>query len=344
MSSRGWDHGRVRHPAHAVGRPSDHRRSGGDVLPDVPGAWRPWDLEKPLPRATVESLNRQFGLDKPLWINPGLVEKKWNQDVRNPLTLGRAFLNTQFFNYMIGVAHFDLGPSYASKGAETVQGEIFQRFPVSLKIGMVGLVFAVLIGVPLGVLSALKQNTWIDYVSLFTSTIGVSIPTFVSGLLLLIVLTRTFGISPIRRPEEWNGLSSAYLLPGIVLGASTMSYVARLTRASMLEVKRQDYVRTAEAKGLSGRGVVGRHMLRNALIPIITILGPAAADLVTGSIIIETIFNAPGLGRQFVDSIAKRDYSMIMGTAIFYALLIALANVTVDLSYGFVDPRIRARR
>jgi oligopeptide transport system permease protein len=123
-----------------------------------------------------------------------------------------------------------------------------------------------------------------------------------------------------------------------------MAYIARLTRTSMLEIKRQDYIRTARAKGLSARNVISAHMLRNALIPIITILGPAAADLVTGSIIIESIFGAPGLGREFVESISKRDYSVIMGTAIFYAILIAIANVFVDLSYGIVDPRIRVRR
>ncbi len=304
----------------------------------------PWSQEKPLPASTVRALNAKFGLDKPLWINPGEFQDEWDDGVRNPHTLGRAFLDSQFFNYMFGVFRLDFGPSYASKGAETVQEEIVEKFPVSLKIGLVGITFAILVGVPLGVLSALRQNSWVDYLSLFTSTVGVSIPTFVSGLLLLIFLTRNFGISPIRRPDEWDGLGTAYLLPGVVLGLGTMAYMTRLTRTSMLEVKRQDYIRTARAKGLSGRLVVGRHMLRNALIPIITILGPAAADLVTGSIIIETIFNAPGLGREFVVSIGKRDYSMIMGTAIFYAVLIAIANVMVDLSYGFVDPRIRAGR
>ncbi len=303
----------------------------------------PWDLEKPLPNSTVRKLNEQFGLDKPLWFNPDEVQTKRDEGVSNPLTLGRAFVDSQFFNYMIGVFQFDLGPSYASKGADSVQGEIIQKFPVSAKIGLVGIVFAILIGLPLGVISSLRQNTWIDYVSLFLSTLGVSVPTFVSGLLLLIFLSQVLSVSPIRRPDEWNGLGPAYLLPGIVLGLSTMAYITRLTRASMLEIKRQDYIRTARAKGLSSPKVVNRHMLRNALIPIITILGPAAADLVTGSIIIETIFGAPGLGREFVASIGKRDYSMIMGTAIFYAALIALANVTVDLSYGLIDPRIRAR-
>lgn len=304
----------------------------------------PWDLEKPLPNSTVKNLNAKFGLDKPLWINPSAAEEKLDDGSRNPFTVGRAFLDSQFFNYMIGVARFDLGPSYASKGAESVQEVIVEKFPISAKIGLVGIVFAVVVGVPLGIVSALRQNTWIDYLSLFTSTIGVSVPTFVSGLLLLIFLSKGLNVSPIRRPEAWDGLGTAYLLPGIVLGLGTMAYMARLTRSSMLEVKRQDFVRTARAKGLANNPVIGRHMLRNALIPIITILGPAAADLVTGSIIIESIFNAPGLGREFVEAIGKRDYSMIMGTAIFYAVLIAFANVAVDLSYGFVDPRIRVRR
>ncbi|MEJ7762457.1 MAG: ABC transporter permease, partial [Thermomicrobiales bacterium] len=304
----------------------------------------PWDLEKPLPRSTVRQLNAKFGLDKPLWVNPDAVGEARDEGVNNPLTLGREFFDSQFFNYMFGVFQFDLGPSYASKGADSVQSVIADKFPVSAKIGLVGIIFAICTGLPLGIIAALRQNTWADYVCLFFSTIGVSVPTFVSGLLLLIFMSQVLDVSPIRRPDEWNGLGPAYILPGIVLGLGTTAYIARLTRASMLEIKRQDFVRTARAKGLAQTPVITRHMLRNALIPIITILGPAAADLVTGSIIIETIFGAPGLGREFVDSIGNRDYSMIMGTAIFYAAIIAFANVTVDLSYGLIDPRIRLRR
>lgn len=303
----------------------------------------PWDREKTLPAATVRALDAKFGLDRPLWVNPDAVNQKLTEGVRNPIVLGTAFIDSRFLNYMTGVFRFDLGPSYASKGAESVQELIVRKFPVSLKLGVVAIVFSVLVGIPLGVIAALRQNTWIDYLSLGASTIGISVPTFVSGLLLLLFLSRTFSFSPIRSPEEWAGFGSAYLLPGIVLGLGTMAYIARLTRVSMLEIKRQDYIRTARAKGLASRKVVSAHMLRNALIPIVTILGPAAADLVTGSIIIESIFGAPGLGREFVESISKRDYSVIMGTAIFYAVLVALANVVVDLSYGVVDPRIRVR-
>ena len=304
----------------------------------------PWDREKPLPAATMRVLDARFGLDKPLWFNREALSEQRAAGVTNPLVLIAAFSDSQFLNYMTGVFRGDLGPSYASKGAESVQALIARKFPVSLRLGIVAIIFSVIVGIPLGVIAALRQNTWLDYLCLGTSILGVSVPTFVSGLLLLLLLSRTFEFSPIRGPEEWMGFGPAYLLPGIVLGLGTMAYIARLTRTSMLEIKRQDYVRTARAKGLSARRVVTGHMFRNALIPIVTILGPAAADLVTGSIIIESIFGAPGLGREFVESIAKRDYSVIMGTAIFYAVLVALANVLVDLSYGFVDPRIRVRR
>jgi oligopeptide transport system permease protein len=312
------------------------------LMYQAPGG--PWSQEKPLPASTVRSLNARFGLDKPQWINPDAVSDKWDEGVRNPYTLGRAAVDSQFFNYMFGVFQFNLGPSYASKGAENVEEVILQKFPVSLKIGMVGIVFAMVVGVPLGILSALRQNTWIDYLCLFTSTLGISVPTFVSGLLLILFMSQNLDVSPIRKPNEWDGFGTAYIMPGIILGLGTMAYLARLTRASMLEVKRQDFVRTARAKGLRNNAVISRHMFRNALIPVVTILGPAAADLVTGSIIIESIFSAPGLGQEFVDSIGKRDYSMSMGTTIFYAVLIAIANVTVDLSYGLLDPRIRVRR
>jgi oligopeptide transport system permease protein len=303
----------------------------------------PWDREKTLPPATVKALDAKFGLDKPLWFNPDAVRELRATGESNPIALGTAFIDSRFLNYMTGVFRFDLGPSYASKGAESVQELIVRKFPVSLKLGIVAIVFSVAVGIPLGIIAALRQNTWIDYLSLGTSTLGISVPTFVSGLLLLLSLSRTFSFSPIRSPEEWQGFGPAYFLPGIVLGLGTMAYIARLTRTSMLEIKRQDFVRTARAKGLASPKIVGTHMFRNALIPIVTILGPAAADLVTGSIIIESIFGAPGLGKEFVESISKRDYSVIMGTAIFYAVIVAVANVLVDLSYGLVDPRIRVR-
>jgi oligopeptide transport system permease protein len=310
-----------------------HRAPGG-----------PWDNDKPLPPSAEQLLNRRFGLDKPLWFNPQAVSAARAEGVTNPIALGRAFLDTQFFNYIIGAAQGDLGPSYASRGTENVQDVIARQFPNSAKLGLVAVMFASLVGIPLGVLAALKQNTWIDYVCLFVATLGISVPSFVTGVLVVVSLSSFFNVPAIRRPEEWNGLSTAYIVPGIVLGLGTMAYITRLTRSSVLEVKRQDYIRTARAKGISEGRVVLRHMLRNSLIPVVTILGPAVAALVTGSFIIEPIFGITGMGTQFVDSIGKRDYSMIMGTTLFYALFVAVANLTVDLSYGLLDPRIRSRR
>jgi oligopeptide transport system permease protein len=312
------------------------------LMYQAPGG--PWDNDKPMPPQAVANLNAKFGLDKPQWFNPDKFNDLRNDGEKNPLTLTGGFLDTQFFNYLGGVLTLDLGPTYASRGTETVQQVIVDQFPVSAKLGAVAILFSIFVGVPLGVIGALRQNSWVDYVSLLTSTIGISVPTFVSGLILLIFMSRQFDVSPIKRPEAWQGLfSTAYILPGIVLGLGTTAYVTRLTRTSMLEVMKNDYVRTARAKGLRENVVVSRHMMRNALIPVITIIGPATADLVTGSIIIETIFNAPGVGKEFVTAIGKRDYSVIMGLTVFYAVLIAVANVLVDLSYGFIDPRIRRR-
>ncbi|GIV95765.1 MAG: peptide ABC transporter permease [Herpetosiphonaceae bacterium] len=307
-----------------------HRAPGG-----------PWDREKPIARQTQAQLNARFGLNKPLWFNPDAAEAAAARG-ENIFQQGRAFLDSQFFNYIIGAAQGNLGPSYRQVGRE-VEEIIMEKFPASAKLGLVAVIFSVVVGIPLGILGALKQNTVFDYLSLFVATIGVSIPSFVIAILAILFMSRMFGVPPIRRPNEWEGLGTAYILPGIVLGLGTMAFITRLTRASMLEVKRQDYIRTAQAKGLSTRAVIMRHMLRNSLIPVVTILGPAVAALVTGSFIIESIFGVPGVGEEFVISITRRDYSMIMGTTLFYALLVALGNLTVDLSYGFLDPRIRTR-
>jgi oligopeptide transport system permease protein len=197
----------------------------------------------------------------------------------------------------------------------------------------------VCVGIPLGVIAALRQNSMVDYVSLFFATVGVSVPSFVTGLLVLIIFGTKLGWISIAS-SDWSQWKP-YIAPGLVLGLASMSFITRITRSTMLEVKRQDYVRTAYAKGLSGSAVVMRHMLRNALIPVVTVLGPALVDLITGAVITESIFSVPGVGKYFVDSIFQRDYSMIMGTTLAYAVLIVLANILVDLSYGFLDPRIR---
>lgn len=311
------------------------------LMQTAPGG--PWDRQKPIAAATRATLDAKFGLDDPAWVNPEAFTAARDRGVTNPVVLARAYFDSQFFGYLGNAVRLDLGPSYQARGSRTVDTIIAEKFPVSAKLGVVALTFAVLLGIPLGVLGALRQRSWIDQLILGGSTLGVAVPSFVISILLLILLSRAFHVSPLQRPEAWAGLGRAYLLPGMVLGLGILAVIVRLTRASLLEVQRQDYVRTARAKGLGERGVVRHHMLRNGLIPVVTILGPAAAELVTGSIIIETIFNVPGLGREFVDAISARDYSMIMGTTLFYAGLVALANVAVDICYVLLDPRIRAR-
>ncbi len=303
----------------------------------------PFDANEKLSATTLKALNAKFGLNKPVWINTeGFSEAK--AESSNPLHWVRGFLDSQFGNFAINALKGDFGPTYQSRGSETVQEVIARRFPVSLRLGLMATIFALIVGIPLGIMSALRQNTFLDYLSLVISTIGISVPSFVVGVLVVLLLSRVLNIKPIQPPEAWNGFGRAYIVPGIVLGLGTMAYVTRLTRSSMLEVKRQDYVRTAQAKGIASMVIIGRHMLRNALIPVVTILGPALANLITGSFIIESIFRVNGLGQEFVTAIQVRDYAMIMGTTLFFAALIALANVLVDLTYGFLDPRIRAKK
>jgi oligopeptide transport system permease protein len=290
--------------------------------------------------ATLKALNARFGLDKPAYFNPAAFQKALDDGQRNPITLGRTYLDSQFFNYVFGAVRGDLGPSYKQRG-KNVQDILIERWPFSARLGILALVFALVIGIPLGILAALRQNTWADYISLFFATVGVSVPSFVIGLLVIIVFgTKLQWIS--ISTNDWNTWRP-YIAPGLVLGLGTMSFIMRITRATMLDVKRQDYIRTARAKGLSEQRVIWRHMLRNGMIPVITVIGPALVDLITGAVITESIFSIPGTGRFFVESISNRDYSMIMGTTLVYATLIVLANMLVDVSYGVLDPRIRSQ-
>jgi oligopeptide transport system permease protein len=241
-----------------------------------------------------------------------------------------------------------MGPSYRTRG-RTVQDILFEppenkpawysRFGYSVRLGLLSLSLAVVVGIPIGVISALKQNSFIDYASLFIATLGISVPSFVMAIFLIVIFASWLHLFNVI-PKSWDTVRP-WVLPALVLGFGTLAYTARLTRSSMLEVLRQDYVRTARAKGLAERVVVSRHMIKNALIPVVTILGPALAALVTGSFIIETMFGFPGMGRAYIQSISQRDYSMIMGTTIIYALLVAVANLSVDIIYVLIDPRIK---
>lgn len=245
-----------------------------------------------------------------------------------------------------------LGPSYKYRG-RTINDVLFDggiarsAISVSAQLGTLAIIIAVGIGIPLGLISALRQNTAVDYFSMFFAMIGVSIPNFVLGLMFMLAMLwlnqHNLPALPIARwgTESLGDWFRHMILPAIVLGTGGSAIIARLTRASMLEVIRQDYIRTARAKGLRERTVITVHALKNSLIPVTTVLGPLMAAWLTGSFIIETVFSIPGIGRFFVTSITDRDYTLIMGTILVYAVLLIVMNILVDISYAFLDPRIR---
>jgi ABC-type dipeptide/oligopeptide/nickel transport system permease component len=204
-------------------------------------------------------------------------------------------------------------------------------------LGGLSLAVSIVLGVPLGMLSALKRNGPWDYIGVFVATIGAAVPSFVLGIYLILIFSVRLDLLPV---QGWGSPKEA-VLPVITASALPLAYIARITRVAMLEVLNEDYVRTARAKGLPPNAVVTRHVMRNAMIPILTVLGPLAAVEITGSFIIESMFGIPGVGRQFISSFSSRDYGMIMGTTLFFGVIIALANLLVDLSYAFVDPRIK---
>jgi ABC-type dipeptide/oligopeptide/nickel transport system permease component len=214
-------------------------------------------------------------------------------------------------------------------------------------LGIFAVIIAVGVGIPLGLISALKQNTWVDYSAMFVAMLGVSIPNFVVALMLILAMLwlnqHNLPALPLARwgTESFGDWISHMILPAFTLGTGGSAFIARLTRASMLETIRQDYIRTARSKGLHERSVIYRHALKNSLIPVTTVLGPLMAAWLTGSFIIEHIFSIPGIGRFFVTSITDRDYTLIMGTILVYAVLLVFMNILVDISYAFLDPRIR---
>lgn len=274
----------------------------------VPGG--PWDREKELAPQVIKNLNIKYGLDKPFF--------------------------EQFGNFLWGVLHGDLGISYIYQDRD-VTDIILQGLPKTATLGVTAFLLAIIIGIPLGMAAALRQNSVIDYISVFFSTLFASIPGFVLGIFLIILFSVTWHLLP---TGGW-GSPKQLIMPAFALGALPAAYIARITRASILEVSRQDYIRTARAKGLRERVVMFRHILRNALIPVITIAGPELAFLIAGSFIIETLFSIPGIGRLFVQGVFQRDYGLIMGAILFYAFAVAIVNLAVDLLYAVVDPRIR---
>jgi oligopeptide transport system permease protein len=274
----------------------------------VPGG--PWDSEKRLPASVQARLNAEYGLDKPV--------------------------PEQYLNWLGGFVQGDLGPSYRFRDRR-VNDIVADGLATTVQLGVQAFILAVLIGIPLGIFAALGHNRWPDYLSTSLSIIGISTPSFVLAILLIVVFSVQLGWFP---TGGWKS-PNAWVLPTVALAGFPIAVIARYTRASMLEVTRKDYIRTAHSKGLPGQSVVSRHMIRNALIPVVTILGPTLAFLVTGSFIIERIFSIPGAGRFYLDSITTRDYSLLMAMTMLYAFSVAFLNVVVDVLYAYIDPRIR---
>src|SRR2546427_978901 len=267
-----------------------------------------------------ELLLHHYHLDEPLWI--------------------------QYRDYLTGVVtRGDLGESLVNKGVQ-ITPLVLRELTISAEVGAFALIFTIGLGLVLGVVAAVRQNTWVDYVLTTTSVIGYSMPNFVIATFLLLVFAvwlgnQTDGAFYYQIGGGWTGSIGQIWLPAFALGFPYASIVARLTRASMLEVIRQDYIRTARAKGLRETVIMVRHALRNALIPVVTILGPLAIGIITGGVIIENIFGIPGLGKEFATSILNRDYNIVIGVFTMYAALIGIANLGVDLLYVVIEPRIR---
>lgn len=280
------------------------------MMHSIPGG--PFTRERPVPDEIMRALNAKYNLDDPLPI--------------------------QYLNYMKGLVTFDLGPSYSKIGT-SVNDLIVSGFPASAKIGLIASALIVVVGIPLGVISALKQNSPLDYFVMFLATIGITVPSFVIATVIIYFFAGKLGWIPSF------GLSTpaSYVGPVVALAGYSLSFVTRLTRSSMLEVLRQDYIVTARANGIKEFTVIMKHAVRNALIPVVTYVGPMIAAILTGSFVIEKIFAIPGIGRHFVESVSNRDYTTIMGITVFYAVFYLVMIFLVDVAYALIDPRIKLK-
>ena len=273
----------------------------------------PFDSERTVSDEVLKNLNAYYHLDEPLY--------------------------KQYGRYLGALAHGDLGPSFKN-ASYSVNELILLGFPVSLELGAYALLIAIAVGLSTGIAASRAPNTWRDHAPMALAMAGICIPAFVLGPLLVLVFGLKLGWLPVA---GWEGPASK-ILPSITLGAAYAAYIARLTRGGMLEVLTEDFIRTARAKGLTEGRIVLRHALRGGIQPVISFLGPAAAGLLSGSFVVETIFQTPGLGRFFVQAAFNRDYTMILGTVLFYAVLILLFNLATDIIQAWLDPRLRGSR
>jgi oligopeptide transport system permease protein len=269
--------------------------------------------ERAVPEATLRNLEEQFHVNDPWYL--------------------------QYAYYVKGVATFDLGPSLVVRGRD-VNDIVTTHFPKSIELGVYAFLFAIVLGVPLGMIAALRHNTWVDYSAMFFSNVFHAVPSFLIATLLIYFVALKAGWFPTSGWTSWD----SKVLPAIALGFGPMALFARLVRGTMLETLQQDYVRTARAKGLRYRRVVGLHVLRNSLIPVVTAAGPLLGYIITGSFVIELIFNIPGIGQQYVDSVSNRDFSVVMGLTVLLSVIVIIANLVVDILYGILDPRTRDAR
>jgi oligopeptide transport system permease protein len=268
--------------------------------------------EKKLSPAIEENLREKYGLNRP-----------WH---------------VQYRRVLWNIARFDFGSSLKYEG-QSVNQILWRALPISATLGLSAYLIALFVGITTGTLAALRQNSWIDYASMALAMLGISIPNFVLGPLLVLIFSLTLFWVP---PALWNGfLSKNLILPAITLSAIYIAYIARLTRSGMLEVMRSDYIRTARAKGLSEGAVVTRHALRGGLLPVVSFSGPALAFLITGTVVVERVFSLPGLGNYFINACFNRDEPLIIGIVAFIAISVLFFNLLVDIAYGFIDPRIR---
>ena len=280
------------------------------VMRLAPGG--PFDEEQSLPPEVAANLEAAYGLDQPIAV--------------------------QFRNYLAGLLRGDLGPSFRYK--EFSVAELIRRgLPVTLTVGALALVFAVVTGVPLGIFAALRHNGPSDHLVMAVALFGIAVPSFVLAPVLALLFGVRLGWLPVAGWEPGN--MRYMVLPVVTLGLPFVAYIARLTRGSLLEVLQAPYIRTARAKGLTGRAILTRHALKPTLMPVLSFLGPAAAAMLTGSLVVEQVFGLPGVGRYFVQGAINRDYTLVMGMVIFYAVLLLALNLLVDLLYGWLDPRIR---
>lgn len=274
----------------------------------IPGG--PFTAEKSLPPYVLHSIEERYKLNDPLY--------------------------KQYGDYLCNLVQGDLGPSFKYPG-RSINDIIKDGFPVSFKLGIEAILIAIIIGIPAGILAGVKKDKWQDRAVNFFTTLGVAVPSFVVAALLIYVLSTKLHLLP---AAMWNGWRYE-IMPALALSGMPMSFIARLTRSSMLDILSQDYIKTARAKGLSWSKVLIKHALPNSLIPVVTYLGPMTASILTGSFVIETIFAIPGLGQYFVTSIYNRDYTVILGVTIFYSVIVIVLNMVVDLLYPLLDPRIK---